>query len=166
MGYLAIVTGQRVPESLIDTLVDQNAHLGTCEQKVFCFFESSDGRFTRDGGKSLQKVFECFSALEVIEKRLDGHSRSAKDGSSAENIRIFDDYAHKGIVTRAIVGRAWETARGERVAEAEQGQRRHRRNDCRDRVEGRERHAFRPLTLYAHWRQSGQQDLIRPRGYS
>jgi hypothetical protein len=37
---------------------------------VFCFFESSDGRFTRDGRKSLQKVFECFSALQVVEQRL------------------------------------------------------------------------------------------------
>ena len=111
-GCLAIVTGQRVPESLIDTLVDQNAHLGTCEQKVFCFFESSDGRFTRDGGKSLQKVFECFSALEVIDKRLDGHSRSAKDGSSAENIRIFDDYAHEGIVIHARLWGARGRQRG------------------------------------------------------
>ena len=66
------MTGQRVPESLIDTLVDQDAHLGTCEQEVFCFFERSDGRFTRDGGKTLQKVFECFSAFQVVEQRLDG----------------------------------------------------------------------------------------------
>jgi len=41
------------PESFIDTFVDQNAHLSTCEQKLFCFFERSDGRFTRDGRKSL-----------------------------------------------------------------------------------------------------------------
>ncbi|MGB9435368.1 MAG: hypothetical protein WBQ89_24180, partial [Candidatus Acidiferrum sp.] len=48
-GCLAIVTGKRVPDSLIDTFVDQNAHLGTCEQKVLCFFQCSDGRITRDG---------------------------------------------------------------------------------------------------------------------
>lgn len=54
-GCLAIVTGQRVPESLIDTFVDQNAHLGTCEQKVLCFFECSDGRITRDGRKPSRK---------------------------------------------------------------------------------------------------------------
>ncbi|MFI5097332.1 MAG: hypothetical protein ACHQT6_05090 [Candidatus Acidiferrales bacterium] len=30
-GSLAIVTAQGVPESLIDTFVDQNAHLGTRE---------------------------------------------------------------------------------------------------------------------------------------
>jgi hypothetical protein len=47
-GRLAIVTGQSVPESLIDTFVDQNAHLGTCEQKVLCFFECSEGRITRE----------------------------------------------------------------------------------------------------------------------
>jgi len=42
---LAIVTGQRIPESLVNALVDQNAHLGTCKQKVFCFFESGEGGF-------------------------------------------------------------------------------------------------------------------------
>jgi len=97
-GSLAIVTGQRVAESLIDTFVDQNAHLGTCEQKVFCFFERSDGRFTRDRRKSLQKVFECFSAFQVVEQRLDRHSRSAKYRSSAKNIPIFDDDFHRMIV--------------------------------------------------------------------
>jgi hypothetical protein len=50
---LAIVLGQRVPESFIDTFVDQNGHLWTCEQKLFCLFEGSDGRFARDGRKSL-----------------------------------------------------------------------------------------------------------------
>jgi len=65
-GRLAIVTGQRVPESLIDTLVDQNAHLVTCEQKVLCFFQCSDGRITRDGRKTLQKVFECFSLAALL----------------------------------------------------------------------------------------------------
>jgi hypothetical protein len=100
-GCLAIVIRQRVPESLIDTFVDQNAHLWTSKQKVFCLFERSDGRFTRDGRKSLQKVFECFSAFQVVEQRLDRHSRSAKHGSSAKNIPIFDDDFHRMIVPRA-----------------------------------------------------------------
>ena len=106
MGCLAVVAGQRVPESHIEPLVDQNAHLRTCEQKMFCFFESGDGRFTRDGRKSLQKVFECFSALQVVEERLEGHSGPAKHGSSAKNIRIFDDDPHEIIVSRAIVAGA------------------------------------------------------------
>jgi hypothetical protein len=79
------VTGQPVPEPLINALVDQNKHLKTCEQEVLWFFESSDGRFARDGRKSLQKVFECFSALEIVKERLDGHSGSAKHGSSTKN---------------------------------------------------------------------------------
>jgi hypothetical protein len=102
-GCLAIVIRQRVPESLIDTFVDQNAHLWTCKQKVFCFFERSDGQFTRDGRKSLQKVFECFSAFQVVEQRLDRHSRSAKHGSSAKNIPIFDYNFHRIIVPCAWV---------------------------------------------------------------
>lgn len=105
---LALVTWERVSETLVDTLVDQDEHLGTREQKVFCFFESGDGRFARDSGKSFQKVFERFSALEVVEERLDGNSRPAKDGSSAKNIRIFGDDSHEGIVSRATVVRAAE----------------------------------------------------------
>jgi len=69
---------------------------------VFCFFESGYGHFTRDGRKSLQKAFECFSALQVVEHRLDGHSGSAKHRSSGKNVRVFDDYSHEMIVSRAI----------------------------------------------------------------
>ena len=69
---------------------------------MFGFFKSSDGGLTRDGGKSIQKVFECFSALQVVEERLDGHARSAKHRSSAKNIRVFDDDSHERIVSRAI----------------------------------------------------------------
>jgi hypothetical protein len=107
-GGLAIVSGERVAESLIDTLVDQNAHLGASEQEVFCFFESGDGHFTRDGGKSLQKVFECFSAFQAVEERLERHTGSAKYRSSAENIRAFDDDSHERIVSRGIG--AWAMA--------------------------------------------------------
>src|SRR5260370_67217 len=105
-GRLAMVTGQRVAESLIDTLVDQNAHLGTREQKLFCFFESSDGHLPRDGRKALQKVFERFSALQIVEQRLDRHACSAKHRSSAKNVRIFDNHSHEMIVSRAIVAGA------------------------------------------------------------
>ena len=56
-----------VSESLIDTFVDQNAHLGAGEQKALRFFERGDGRFARDGGKALQEVFECFAALQIVE---------------------------------------------------------------------------------------------------
>lgn len=48
-GCLAIMTGEGVPESLIDAFIDQDSHLRTCEQKVFGLFESSYGCFTRDG---------------------------------------------------------------------------------------------------------------------
>jgi hypothetical protein len=40
---LAIVTGQEPAKSLINAFVDQNAHSRACEQKVFCFFEGSNG---------------------------------------------------------------------------------------------------------------------------
>src|SRR5216683_740348 len=98
-GCLAIVAGQRVPKSLIDTLVDQNAHLGAREQKVFCFFESSDGHLTRDGRKPLQKVFECLSALQIVEQRLDRHARTAKHRSSTKDIRVRDNDSHGMILS-------------------------------------------------------------------
>jgi hypothetical protein len=70
---------------------------------VLCFFECSDGRITRDGGKTLQKVFERFSPFQVVEQGLDRHSRSAKHRSSAKNIPIFDYDFHHMIVPRAWV---------------------------------------------------------------
>ncbi len=56
---------------------------------MFCFFESSDSCFTRHGGKSLEKFFECLSAFQIVEESLDWHSRSTKHRSSAKNIRVF-----------------------------------------------------------------------------
>jgi hypothetical protein len=93
---------ERVSEPLVNTLIDQNAPLGTRKQKLFCFLESGDGEFARDGGKSLKKIFECFSAFEVIEKCLNGHSGTAKDQSSAENIRMLEDDSHGMIVAREM----------------------------------------------------------------
>jgi hypothetical protein len=108
---LALVTRQRVSETLVDTLVDQDEHLGVREQKLFCFFQSGDGRFARNGGKTFQKVFKRFSALEVVEERLDGDARPAEDGSSAKNVRIFDYDSHDGIVSRVIAASAAEELR-------------------------------------------------------
>ncbi len=84
----------------LNGFVDQNAHLGAREQKLFCFFECSDGHLTRDGRKPLQKVFECFSALQIVEQRLDRHARTAKHRSSTKNIRIFDNDSHALMVSR------------------------------------------------------------------
>src|SRR3979490_2117527 len=103
--YRRVDRSKRKEKILIDCCGKDG--LGACEQEVFCFFESSDGRLTRDGRKSLQKVFECFSALQVVEQRLDGHAGSAKHRSSAQNVRIFDDNSHGMIVSRAIVAGAW-----------------------------------------------------------
>ncbi len=50
---------------------------------MFCFLENRESRFARDGGKTIEEVLQCFSAREVIEERLDGHTSSAKHGSSA-----------------------------------------------------------------------------------
>jgi hypothetical protein len=64
---LAIMTGQMVPESLINAFVDQNAHLGAGDQNVFRLFEGGDRRFARDGGKALQEVSERFAAFQIVE---------------------------------------------------------------------------------------------------
>ncbi len=83
------MTGQRIAESLVDTFVDQDAHLGAREQQVFCFFESSDSGLTRHGGKPLEKLFECLSAFQIVEESLDWDARSTKHRSSAKNIRVL-----------------------------------------------------------------------------
>lgn len=58
---------QIVPESLIDTFVDQNAHLRAGEQKALRFFEGGDRQFACDSGKTFQELFERFAAFEVVE---------------------------------------------------------------------------------------------------
>ena len=103
---LAIMAGKSVAETLVDAFVNENAHLRMREQQVLRFFEGGEGGFPRDGGKPLQKCFECFSAFEVVEERLDRHSRSAKHGSSAENLRVFYDDFHARIVPRATQAEA------------------------------------------------------------
>lgn len=97
---LAIVAGKGVAETLVDAFVDKNAHLGTREQQVFRFFEGGQSRFAGDGGEPLQKCFECFSAFEVVEERLDRHSGAPEHGGSAENLRVFYDDLHGRIVPR------------------------------------------------------------------
>ena len=105
------MTGQRIAESLVDAFVDQDVHLGTREKQVFCFFESSDSGFTRHGGKSLQKVFECLSVFQIVEEGLDWHTRSTKDRTSAKNIRVFDDNSHGKIVSRRVQHLKWRMGR-------------------------------------------------------
>ena len=104
---LALLTRQGIAESLIDALIDQNAHLGTCKQELFCFFESSEGRITRHGRKPLEKIFQRFSAFQIGEKSLDGHPRSAKHRCSAENFGISNYDPHEAIVSREVVADAW-----------------------------------------------------------
>jgi len=76
------MTGKRVPESLIDTFIDQDSHLRTSEQKIFRLFESDYGRFARDGGKSFQKILNRLAAFQVVKEGLDRNSSSTKHGSS------------------------------------------------------------------------------------
>ena len=97
---LAIVAAQQGSESLIDTFIDQNAHLGTGKQKLLSFFERGDCQFARDGRKSFQKIFQRFPALQVVEKRLRRHPRSTEHRRSAKNFRVFDNNPHKRIVAR------------------------------------------------------------------
>jgi RNase_H superfamily len=90
-------------ELLTKVLWGFSCPLGTCEQKMLCFFQCSDGRITRDGRKALQKVFECFSPFQVVEQGLDRHSRAAKHRSSAKNGPIFYYDFHHMIIPRALV---------------------------------------------------------------
>ena len=68
---------------------------------MFGLFEGGEGRFARDGGKTLYKFFKGFSARNVVEQSLDGHSGAAEHRSSAEDVRIFDDDVHERIGPRA-----------------------------------------------------------------
>jgi len=94
----AVVTGQIIPEPLIDTFVDQNPHLRAGEQQFLRFFESGDRRLSCHGRKALEEVFECFAALQVVEQRLNRHTCPAKDGSPSEDVFVLNDDIHVVIV--------------------------------------------------------------------
>jgi hypothetical protein len=69
---LAVVSRLSVPKSLIHAFIDEDAHLGACEEQFFRFFKGGNGSFARNGGKPLQKVFQGLSAFQVVDQRLDG----------------------------------------------------------------------------------------------
>jgi hypothetical protein len=46
---LAVVGWERIPKPLIETFVEQNAHLGARKQEMLGLFERREGRFARDG---------------------------------------------------------------------------------------------------------------------
>jgi hypothetical protein len=69
---------------------------------MLCFFKSGDGGFARHSGKPLEKLFECLSAFQIVEERLNGHAGSAKHRSSAKNIRVFADDSYGRIVARRV----------------------------------------------------------------
>jgi hypothetical protein len=68
------------------------------EQKSFGLFESGDGRFPSDRGKTLQELFQRFSSLQVVEKGLNRHSSPTKDRSPSENVRILNYHSHETIL--------------------------------------------------------------------
>src|SRR5216684_1880448 len=71
-----------------------------CFLLIVSFLESSHDHLTRDDRKPLQKVFECFSTLQIVEQRLDRHARTAKHRSSTKDIRVRDNDSHGMIVSR------------------------------------------------------------------
>ncbi len=97
---LAVVSRQSVAKSLIHAFIDEDAHLGACEEQFFRFFKGGNGSFARNRGKTLQEVFQGLSALQVVEQRLDGHARPAKHRRPAENVGVSDNDTHKDILTR------------------------------------------------------------------
>ncbi len=68
---------------------------------MLCLFERGDGRFSRNRGKTLQKLFEGFSPFQIVEQCPDRHSRSAKHRGSAKYVPIFADDFHFKIIPTA-----------------------------------------------------------------
>jgi hypothetical protein len=89
-------------------------------EALFGFFESGEGGLAGDGGEAIEKVLECFSAFEVVEESLQGHTGTAEDGGSAEDVRVSDDDVHSGIVarrkSRVLVGVICSALRDWRIA--------------------------------------------------
>lgn len=68
---------------------------------VKCHVEIGLRLLAPDGGKAVEKSFECFSGFEVVDQGLDGHTRSSKDELTAEDIGVARHDA--GSVWRTVI---------------------------------------------------------------
>ena len=60
-------------------------------QRSACFLKDGDSEPTTYGREVIEKNFERIARFKVIEKRLDGHTRTREYGSSAVNFWIDGD---------------------------------------------------------------------------
>jgi hypothetical protein len=55
------------------------------------FFDGGDGHFAGNGGILFEELIESVAALQIVRQDLEGHARSAEDGLSAKDVRVFND---------------------------------------------------------------------------
>ena len=104
---LTVLTGQRIAESLIDTFVNlsvglEGIHRGetsfreASQEEGLGFFQRGDGLLTAYARILFQKFIQSFSTLQIVQQGLERDACAAKDGLSAVDVRILDNYALRG----------------------------------------------------------------------
>jgi len=89
-----------MPQPLINALIYQHSHSGTCQQEP-CFFQSLKSQFAGDRRKALEEVLQRLATLQVFKQGLNGYARASKDGLTVHNVGISDDHAlHAPIVAQ------------------------------------------------------------------
>jgi hypothetical protein len=61
------------------------------KQQLLGFFERLQSQRARDGRKPFQKVLKPFSSFEVLEERLNGHSRAPEYRRAVHDFGIPDN---------------------------------------------------------------------------
>ena len=71
------------------TFVYENAHRSDgFENRALVRFNHGDGLFASDREEGVQKVFDGFAALQIINEVLEWNARAQKDGRAAHNLRV------------------------------------------------------------------------------
>jgi len=65
-------------------------------------FERNEGRFAGNGGKTLQKLLEGFSAFQLVKQSPDRHASATEYWGSVKDVRIFEDDSHNLNLARAF----------------------------------------------------------------
>jgi hypothetical protein len=79
---------------LVDAFVGPAGASGSRQRQSFGFLEGLDGQFAAYCGKSLQKVLQGFSALDIVEERLNRNARTPEDRRSVHDLGIDCQNTH------------------------------------------------------------------------
>ena len=88
---LTIVPAELMAQSLIDTFIQEEAHLEAGEQRFFRFFQSLQGHLPANRRKALKKTLQAVPRFEILEQCTNQNPCSSKRGFAGHDAGIAND---------------------------------------------------------------------------